>query len=69
MEQDSDFAVYLQTYASDEDLDRNKPRTTVRVNPVMPVYEEGDEQLHDIFSEIMEERLEEPISSGEERLH
>ncbi len=55
MEQFSDFAVYLQTYASDEDLDRNEPRTAVRVNPVVPAYEEGSEQLHDIFSELRDE--------------
>lgn len=55
MEIASDFALYLQTYDSDEDQDRNSPRTTVRVNPAVPRYEEGDEQLHDIFSEIRED--------------
>lgn len=55
MEQESDFAVYLQTYADDEDMDRNKPRATVRINPVVPMYEDDGEQLHDIFSEMRDE--------------
>ena len=58
MEQPSDFAVYLQTYDSDEDQDQNKPKTAVRVNPWSPIYENGDEQIHDIFSELMEDALE-----------
>ena len=58
MEQPSDFAVYLQTYASDEDQERNEPNTTMRVNPWSPMYESGDEQLHDIFSELMGDALE-----------
>ncbi len=59
MEQTSDFAVYLQTYASDKDLEYNKPRATVRINPIVPMYENDDEQLHDIFSELRREALEE----------
>lgn len=55
MEQESDFAVCLQTYASSDDLDHGYARTSVRINPVFPIYESGGEQLHDIFSEIMEE--------------
>ena len=58
MEQPSDFAVYLQTHASDEDLEHSKPSTTVRVNPWSPTHENGAEQLHDIFSELMEDALE-----------
>jgi|GEM_PF-1514546 len=52
-EQASDFAVYLQTYDSDEDLDSGKPKTATRVNPVAPDYANDEEQLHDIFSEMM----------------
>lgn len=56
-EQASDFAVYLQTYDSDEDLDNgSNPKTMTRINPVLPVYENDDEQLHDIFSEMMSDR-------------
>ena len=52
-EQASDFAVYLQTYDSDEDLDDGKLETAVRINPVIPDDANDEEQLHDIFSEMM----------------
>ncbi len=53
-EQVSDIAVYLQTYESYEDSESGKPKTAIRVNPVAPDYANDEEQLHDIFSEMME---------------
>ncbi len=51
LEQTSDFAVYLQTYADGDD-NYDNPTATVRVNPVVPDYENDGEQLHDIFSKL-----------------
>ena len=59
-EQASDFAVYLQTYDSDEDEESGKPETAVRINPVIPDYANDEEQLHDIFSEMMNDTANPP---------
>ena len=58
MEQESDFAVNLQAYASSDDLDSGNAETSVRINPVYPNYKSGGDYLHDIFSEIIEESQE-----------
>ncbi len=55
----SDFAVYLQTYASGEARAANSPQTSVRVNPT-----HATEFLHDMFHQILQERVERKASQS-----
>jgi len=49
----SDFAVYLQTYASQDARMANSPQTSVRLNSAHTT-----EYLHDMFHQILQERAE-----------
>ncbi len=55
----SDFAVFLQTYASGEARTADSPQTSVRLNPAHTT-----EFLHDMFHQILQERAEHQASQS-----